>query len=99
MPKEAFPRVWTLPEEAASTCPAGCQGEAGAQLTSQAPMPTLALSLCAPSRHCPQTAASRQQGASQQKNQGRWGIAVSMASDQGQPLGPPVIVVTSRDLC
>lgn len=53
MPKEAFPGVWTLPGEAASTCPAGCQGEAGAQLTSRAPMPTLTLSFSAPSRHCP----------------------------------------------
>lgn len=73
VPTEAFPRVWTLPGEAASTCPAGCQGEAGAQLPSRAPMPTLTLSLCAPGRRCPQTAAPRQQGEPQQKNQGRQG--------------------------
>ena len=79
-------------------CPAGCQGEAGAQLTSRAPMSTLTLSLCAPSRHCPQTAASRQQGASQQKNQGRQGyhcfhglrsrLALRPACDSHELQGP-----------
>lgn len=67
--------------KAASTCPAGCQEEAGAQPSSGAPTHMLALSLCACSRHYPQN--SSRVGPSRETRADR-GIAAPMASAQDQ---------------